>query len=132
MKDCILEKEEYVIKEIDGEKITVRQLQEEILTIMDEIDRICRKNNITYGLIAGSALGIVNYGGFIPWDDDIDIFILRKDWSKFIKALDQELDDNFYYHCEDCHRKSMNWSVARPICDELAERIINDEANIME
>lgn len=43
MKDCILEKEEYVIKEIDGEKITVRQLQEEILTIMDEIDRVCKK-----------------------------------------------------------------------------------------
>ena len=40
--------------------------------------------------------------------------------------------NNFYYHCEYCHRKSMIWSVARPVCDELAERIINDEANIME
>lgn len=33
--------------------------------------------------------------------------------------------DNFYYHCEDCHRKAMNWSVARSACDDLAERIIN-------
>lgn len=33
--------------------------------------------------------------------------------------------DNFYYHCGDCHRKAMNWSVARPACDDLAERIMN-------
>lgn len=33
--------------------------------------------------------------------------------------------DNFYYHCEDCHRKAMNWSVARQVCDELAEEIVN-------
>ena len=66
---------------------------------MDEIDRICRKYNITYGLIAGSALGCINYGGFIPWDDDIDIFILRSDWDKFIEALDKELGKDFYYHC---------------------------------
>ena len=33
--------------------------------------------------------------------------------------------DNFYYHCENCHRKAMNWSVARQVCDELAEEIVN-------
>ena len=83
----------------DNKKVNLKDVHEEILTIMDEIDRICRKYNITYGLIAGSSLGMVNYGGFIPWDDDIDVFILRSDWNKFIKALDEELDDKFYYHC---------------------------------
>lgn len=96
---CIEEREEYVICEKNGEKITVRDLQLEVLTIMDEIHRVCEKNNIKYALIAGSALGIVNYKGFIPWDDDIDVCIERKDWNRFIEALDRDLDDNFYFQC---------------------------------
>ena len=97
--DCIKEREEYVVCEKNGKKITVRELQLEVLTIMDEIHRVCEKNNIRYALIAGSALGIVNYKGFIPWDDDIDICILREDWEKFIEALNKDLSDDFYFQC---------------------------------
>ena len=97
--DCIQERDEYVICEKNGKKITVRELQLEVLTIMDEIHRVCEKNNIKYALIAGSALGIVNYKGFIPWDDDIDICILREDWERFIKALNKDLSDGFYFQC---------------------------------
>ena len=98
-EDCIQEKEEYVICEKNGKKITVKDLQLEVLTIMDEIHRVCVKNNIRYALIAGSALGIVNYKGFIPWDDDIDICILREDWDLFIDALNRDLSDKFYFQC---------------------------------
>ena len=99
-KDCITKKEEYVLKKLkNGKKVTVRQLQEEILTIMDEIDRVCRKNKIEYCLIAGSALGICNYKGFIPWDDDMDICIKKEDWDKFVEAMDKDLKDDFYFHC---------------------------------
>ena len=66
---------------------------------MDEIHRVCEKNNIKYGLMAGSALGIVNYKGFIPWDDDIDVCIERKDWGLFIEALKKDLSDDFYFQC---------------------------------
>ena len=97
--DCIMDRSQYVICEKNGKKITVRDLQLEVLTIMDEIHRVCVKNNIKYALIAGSALGIVNYKGFIPWDDDIDICIQRKDWNRFIKALEKDLNDNFYFQC---------------------------------
>ena len=97
--DKILEREEYTICEKNGKKITVRQLQLEVLSIMDELHRVCEKNNIKYALIAGSALGIVNYKGFIPWDDDIDVCIERKDWNRFLEALDKDLDKNFYYQC---------------------------------
>ncbi len=96
---CIEDKDEYVICEKNGNKITVRDLQLEVLTIMDEIHRVCEKNDIKYALIAGSALGIVNYKGFIPWDDDIDICIERKDWNIFIEALQKDLKDNFYFQC---------------------------------
>ena len=77
-KDCIEQRDEYVLKELEnGKKITVRDLQLELLTIMDEIHRVCTKNNIDYCLMAGSALGICNYKGFIPWDDDIDVMIKK-------------------------------------------------------
>ena len=96
---CIEEREDYVICNKNGKDITVRELQLEVLTIMDEIHRVCVNNNIRYGLIAGSALGAVNYKGFIPWDDDIDMCVLREDWNKFIDALDKDLGDKFYYQC---------------------------------
>ena len=97
--DCIEERQEYVLDIQDGKKITVRDLQMEVLSIMDEIHRVCEKNNIKYGLLGGSALGIVNYKGFIPWDDDIDICVERKDWNRFIDALNKDLDDKFYFQC---------------------------------
>lgn len=105
MKDCITQKDEFILKEFDGKKITVRDLQLEVLSIMDEIHRVCEKNNIRYALIAGSALGIHNYKGFIPWDDDIDICILREDWDKFIEALNKDLKDDFYFQCFENDKK---------------------------
>ena len=105
MNDRILEKEEYILKDNGREKITVRDLQLEVLSIMDEIHRVCEKNNIKYGLMAGSALGIVNYKGFIPWDDDIDVCVERKDWNKFIKALKKDLSDDFYFQCFETDKK---------------------------
>ena len=105
MNDRILEKEEYILKDNGKEKITVRDLQLEVLSIMDEIHRVCEKNNIKYGLMAGSALGIVNYKGFIPWDDDIDVCVERKDWNKFIKALKKDLSDDFYFQCFETDKK---------------------------
>ena len=103
---CIEEKQDYVIQENkDGSVITVRDLQLQVLEIMDEVHRVCVKNNIRYALIAGSALGIVNYKGFIPWDDDIDICVMKEDWEKFIEALKRDLDDKFYFHCFETDKK---------------------------
>lgn len=99
-ENCIVDNKEYILKEFNnGEKVTVKQLQQEVLSIMDEIHRICEKNNIPYALIAGSALGICNYKGFIPWDDDMDICIKREDWKRFVIAMKNDLSDNFYFHC---------------------------------
>jgi len=98
--------DKYVIKTYkDGTEVTVRDLQLEILDIMDEIHRVCLKNDIKYCLIAGSALGILNYQGFIPWDDDIDICVERKDWDRFIEALKKDLDPKFYFQCFETDKK---------------------------
>ena len=65
------------------------------LEIMDEIHRICVKNNIEYFLDSGSALGAVRHRGFIPWDDDIDVGMFRNEYDKFIDCCKYDLSSQF-------------------------------------
>ena len=62
-------------KDTDGTLTYFKDIQEIVFSIILEIDRVCRKNDIPYALAFGSALGLYNYQGFIPWDDDADIAI---------------------------------------------------------
>ena len=55
----------------------LKALQQTELSILEEADRICRENGIHYNIIAGTLLGARRHGGFIPWDDDVDIALLR-------------------------------------------------------
>ena len=68
-------------KIIQLEKMHVLQIK-----ISLEIKRICEKHNISYFIMAGTVLGAVRHGGFIPWDDDLDIFMDRKNYLKFIEC----------------------------------------------
>ena len=61
---------------------SLRDVQLIMLDMLKEVDMILKKHDISYVLLGGSVLGAVRHGGFIPWDDDIDIGILRKDFSK--------------------------------------------------
>ena len=66
------------------------------LIIAREIKRLCDKHNIKYFIIAGTLLGAVRHGGFIPWDDDMDIGMLREDYEKFLKVAKTELGGDFF------------------------------------
>ena len=57
--------------------ITLRKIQMIQLEMLQEVDRICQKCGIRYNIIAGTLLGAVRHGGYIPWDDDADIAMLR-------------------------------------------------------
>lgn len=65
--------------------------------VLLRVDEILKKHKIEYILLAGTTLGAVRHGGFIPWDDDIDIGIYRKDVKKVASLLVEELPDGFVY-----------------------------------
>lgn len=71
----------------------VREIQVELLL---EIDRICRDNQIQYFLFAGTLLGAVRHRGFIPWDDDVDVAMLREDYERFLQAYRRENDARYF------------------------------------
>ena len=73
------------------EGTTLRQLQMVELEMLIELDRICRKCGIRYTLTGGTLLGAVRHGGFIPWDDDADVSMMREEYEKFRKACETEL-----------------------------------------
>ena len=75
----------------------LQHLQSVILGIMKDIDELCKKNNIEYYLLGGSALGAIRHKGFIPWDDDLDIIMDHQHYYKFIKVCREQLDPNKYY-----------------------------------
>lgn len=78
------------------------------MEVLKEIDRICKKRNITYYADSGTLLGAVRHNGFIPWDDDMDIVMFRSDYMKFLSVLKEELSPPFIglniYHYKDFDR----------------------------
>lgn len=63
----------------------IRTLQLRILRILLAIDKVCQENNLRYYIVAGTMLGAVRHGGFIPWDDDLDIAMPRPDYDLLMK-----------------------------------------------
>ena len=72
-------------------------LHAELLKIMEDVDRICRKHGLSYYLYGGTLLGAVRHGGFIPWDDDVDIVMPRADFQKFGEICQSELSDQYFW-----------------------------------
>lgn len=73
----------------------LRKLQLIELEILKEVDRICKKHHINYYMAEGSLLGTMRHNGFIPWDDDLDIMMLRKDYEKFLQVAPNEINKRY-------------------------------------
>ncbi len=74
----------------------LRKVQLVQLEILIDFDRICKKHNINYQLFAGTLLGAIRHNGFIPWDDDVDVCMLRSDYEKFLNVSEKELNKNLF------------------------------------
>lgn len=77
----------------DYQRRHLREVQLKQLAILREADAICRRHGIPYWLDGGTLLGAVRHGGFIPWDDDIDIAMRKEDLPRFVAAAKEELPD---------------------------------------
>lgn len=94
-------KQEYIklncpISEIPKAEGLLRKIQLADLKILQIIDKICKDNNIQYWLDFGTLIGAVRHNGFIPWDDDIDISMMREDYDKFIELTKNNLSEYDY------------------------------------
>lgn len=74
-------------EEFNPEGSQLRILQDRALSILLDIDKFCRKYNIKYWIASGTLLGAIRHGGFIPWDDDLDIEMTETEFKKFEKAI---------------------------------------------
>lgn len=88
-------KKEHEIFVFDGSyQGKLAQIHDLLLAYLLEVDRICKKHNIKYFLAGGTLLGAIRHHGFIPWDDDADVMMLRPDYEKFLKIVADELPPN--------------------------------------
>lgn len=85
---------------------TVRQVQEIVNEILLEMDNVCRANGIKYWLMGGTLIGAIRHEGFIPWDDDGDVGMMRGDYENFKKAVADNpiIELREFYNFNGCYR----------------------------
>ena len=91
----------------------LRQLQLVLLEMLLEIDRICKKNNIRYCIIAGTLLGAVRHKGFIPWDDDLDVAMTRDEYERFRETCKTELNTDKFFFQDNTTDPHYPWGYGR-------------------
>lgn len=91
----------------------LRQLQLIELEMLLEVDRICKKNQINYTITGGTLLGAVRHKGFIPWDDDADVALLRDEYERFKIACKTDLDTSKFYFQDAWETDGYRWSYGK-------------------
>lgn len=104
----------------------LRKLQLEMLDILVTVTDICDKHGLQYWISGGTLLGAKRHGGFIPWDDDIDIELLRKDYLKLLKILPADLPGNLYLQTPKEKSYRLLFSKVR----DKNSAILSDEENM--
>lgn len=112
----------------DGSKILVSDVHQVLLEMIKIIDSICQRHNIPYFLNGGSALGAVRHQGFIPWDDDLDIGMMREDYLNFIEVLKHDLPDAYCFQCFQTHKE---YNVLIPAMKIRKKETFIKEANTL-
>lgn len=109
---------------------TLKDVQNKILEIMKYIDSICRDNDIEYYIMGGTALGAVRHGGFIPWDDDLDIFMTPKNYDKFKKVFYEQKSKLFVLQEWRTTDKYLEYAKVRMNGTTFIESVFKDRENM--
>lgn len=78
------------------ENVNTKKLKEVELSLLKAFIAVCEKHSLRYFMVEGSALGAVRHGGFIPWDDDIDVGMPREDYEKFLAVAQADLPEGLF------------------------------------
>lgn len=107
------------------EKSVLDRLHKAEMVILKDFIAICEKYDINYFAISGTAIGAVRHQGFIPWDDDIDIAMLREDYEKFVKVAPQEFNGKYEMMAPDMEKKYYN---LQPAMVRLGTKFVTENA----
>ena len=111
-----------------GGKATPKEMKKQLLKMLLAFDAFCKENNLTYYLSGGTLLGAVRHKGFIPWDDDIDLYMLRRDYEIFLDTFGRyEKDYNLI-----SLKTDPQCSMAYAKVEKLGTRLIENVDNPME
>lgn len=89
------ESDEVSMKEVVY-NLDIEKVQEKVFSIFVEFDRICRKYGLQYSMEGGTLIGAVKFGGFVPWDDDVDVVMRREDYERFLQIAPREAKPEFF------------------------------------
>ena len=109
---------------------SVRDVQMKILEVMKYIDKLCRDNDITYYIMGGTALGAVRHGGFIPWDDDLDIFMTPDQYLKFKRVFNTENSELFVLQEWKTTQKYLEYAKVRMNGTTFIEEAFKDRKDL--
>ena len=97
------ELQEQLRTEYNPDGSLLRRQQMKMLDILLRVDKFCKEHDIKYWLSSGTLLGAVRHGGFIPWDDDVDIEMMREDYLRFVQLFEDDDDLVLHTHKNDLH-----------------------------
>lgn len=91
----------------------IKKIQGIQLEILMEVHRICTIYRIAYSIDGGTLLGAIRHGGFIPWDPDVDVIMLREDYERFYKAAQKDMDSSRFFLQEERTDKNYRWGFTK-------------------
>lgn len=100
-------------KTVELSKYDLRKMQLIELDLLVEFDRVCRLHNIPYVITDGTMLGAVRHKGFIPWDDDADVCMLREDYERFKKVAMKDLNPDLCFFQDNTTDPYYRWGYAK-------------------
>ena len=107
--------------------IELKKLHNRILEIADYFDNFCKENGIVYYLMGGTAFWAMRHKGFIPWDDDFDVFMDSTNYNRLLEIVDDKLDkDRFYFQREDTKEWGLYFSKIRMNGTTFIEKDLKD------